>query len=122
MITKTAMLHLIPKESTIVIEDIEKYFHPSKAHLIVQLLKSVIKERKIDVILSTHSPAFLNEIGGKLVQNVSVVYRNDESGHSEIKKYSDFDDFVRFISKGSLGDVATLGLIEQSIHKSGTHG
>jgi hypothetical protein len=54
----TALL-TAPKDSVVLVEEIENGLHPARAHLLVELLSGLTSERGIQVIATTHSPGVL---------------------------------------------------------------
>lgn len=109
----TALLTLEPG-SLLVIEEIDNGFHPSKAKLLVQFLKKIGTERRIDIICTTHNPALLDAFGNEMIAFISLVFREQETGASDIKLLEDLAELPRIIARGSLGRVTTLGLLQDA--------
>lgn len=109
----TALL-TVPEGSLLIMEEINQGFHPSRAKDLIEIIKEIIKERKIDVMFSTHDPALLDAIGVAFSENIQVVYRNEE-GHSDIKRLSDFKMFGKLIGRGSLGKLSTRGELAKAV-------
>lgn len=109
----TALL-TVPTGSLLIMEEINQGLHPSRAKDLIEIIKEIIKERKIDVMFSTHDPALLDAIGVVFSENIQVVYRNEE-GHSNIKCLSDFKMFGKLIGRGSLGKLSTRGELAKAV-------
>lgn len=109
----TALL-TVPKGSLLIMEEINQGLHPSRAKDLIEIIKKIITERKIDVMFSTHDPALLDAIGVAFSENIQVVYRNEE-GHSDIKCLSDFKMFGKLIGRGSLGKLSTRGELAKAV-------
>ncbi|MGF1533532.1 MAG: AAA family ATPase [Bernardetiaceae bacterium] len=110
----TALL-TIKKNSLLVIEEIDNGFHPSRANVLVRFLKEVGSSRNIDVICTTHNPAFLDALGNEMIVFISVVFRSNTSGESCIKLLEEVENLSKLIGRGSIGKLASQGVIEQSI-------
>lgn len=112
----TAIL-TIKENSLLVIEEIDNGFHPSRANLLVQFLKEVGTNRNIDIICTTHNPAFLDALGNEMIVFISVVYRSEIGGESCVKLLEEINELPKLIGRGSLGSLASKGIIEESIKK-----
>lgn len=56
------LLQDIPQQSLLVIDEVENSLHPKAQRRFVRYLLQVAKQKKIQVILSTHSPYILDEL------------------------------------------------------------
>ncbi len=112
----TALL-TIKENSLLVIEEIDNGFHPSRANLLVKFLKEVGASRKIDIICTTHNPAFLDALGNEMIVFISVIYRSETGGESCIKLLEEIEELPKLIGRGSLGRLASNGVIEETVKK-----
>ena len=112
----TALLTL-PPHSLLVVEEIDNGMHPSRASLLVEFLREIGPERKIDIICTTHNPALLDAFGNEMIPFISLVYREDGSGNSAIKLLEDLDHLPRLMARGKVGKLVTEGLLEKAVHK-----
>ncbi|MFN6567429.1 AAA family ATPase [Dendronalium sp. ChiSLP03b] len=107
-----------PEGSQIVIEEIDNGLHPSRAELLVRMLRDIGRKRKIDILLTTHNPAFLDALGPEIVSFVVVAHRDSETGESKLTLLEDIDNFSKLFASYSLGDMTTKGAIERSLSRS----
>lgn len=112
----TALLTL-KENSLLVIEEIDNGLHPSRANLLVKFLKTTGLQRNIDVICTTHNPAFLDALGNEMIVFISAVYRNKQTGASQIKLLEDIAQLPRLLAKGRIGKLTTEGLLETTLRK-----
>jgi len=112
----TALLTL-KENSLLVIEEIDNGLHPSRANLLVKFLKTTGHQRNIDVICTTHNPAFLDALGNEMIVFISAVYRNKQTGASQIKLLEDIAQLPRLLAKGRIGKLTTEGLLETTLRK-----
>ncbi|MHC5672135.1 AAA family ATPase [Nostoc sp.] len=104
-----------PEGSQLVIEEIDNRLHPSRAELLVRILREIGSKRKIDILLTTHNPALLDALGPEIVPFVVVAHRDSETGESKLTLLEDIDNFSKLFASYSLGDMTTKGAIERSL-------
>ncbi|MEH2001038.1 MAG: AAA family ATPase [Nostoc sp.] len=104
-----------PEGSQIVIEEIDNGFHPSRAELLVRILREIGSKRKIDILITTHNPALLDALDPEIVPFVVVAHRDSETGESKLTLLEDIDNFSKLFASYSLGDMTTKGAIERSL-------
>ncbi|MEI6444647.1 MAG: ATP-binding protein [Nostocales cyanobacterium ELA583] len=104
-----------PEGSQIVIEEIDNGLHPSRATLLVKILKEIGSKRNIDILLTTHNPALLDAFGPEIVPFVVVAHRDSETGESKLTLLEDIENLPLLLASGTLGKLATKGAIEKSL-------
>jgi len=104
-----------PEGSQLVIEEIDNGLHPSRAELLVRILREIGSKRKIDILLTTHNPALLDALGPEIVPFVVVAHRDSETGESKLTLLEDIDNFPKLFASASLGKLTTKGAIERSL-------
>ncbi|MEH1799051.1 MAG: AAA family ATPase [Nostoc sp.] len=104
-----------PEGSQLVIEEIDNGLHPSRAELLVRILREIGSQRKIDILITTHNPALLDALGPEIVPFVVVAHRDKETGESKLTLLEDIDNFSKLFASYSLGDMTTKGAIERSL-------
>ncbi|WP_287278168.1 MULTISPECIES: AAA family ATPase [unclassified Okeania] len=110
----TAMLTQ-PEKSLIVIEEVDNGLHPSRAGLLLQMLREIGELRQIDVLVTTHNSALLDELTPKFIPFVMVAYRDKQTGESQLIPLEDIEDLPKLMASGTLGKIASKGLIEKSL-------
>lgn len=108
-----------PSGTQIVIEEVDNGLHPSRAHLLLQILKTISFERNIDVLITTHNPALLDALGPSMIPFVTVAHRDIESGESKLTLLEDINMLSKILASGPLGKVTTEGKIEKSLAHEG---
>ncbi|MBN3942665.1 MAG: ATP-binding protein [Nostoc sp.] len=107
-----------PEGSQLVIEEIDNGLHPSRAELLVRILREIGSKRKIDILITTHNPALLDALGPEIVPFVVVAHRDKETGESKLTLLEDIDNFSKLFASYSLGDMTTKGAIERSLSRN----
>jgi predicted ATPase len=104
-----------PEGSLLVIEEVDNGLHPSRAGLLVKMLREIGAERKIDVLVTTHNPALLDALGPEMIPFVVVAHRDPETGESRLTLLEDLQNLPKLMAAGPLGEVVTEGLLEKSL-------
>ncbi|GAX44458.1 ATPase-like protein [Tolypothrix sp. NIES-4075] len=104
-----------PENSQLVIEEIDNGLHPSRAQLLVRMLREIGAKRKIDILITTHNPALLDALGPEIVPFVVVAHRDSETGESKLTLLEDIENLPKLLASGTLGKLATKGAIERSL-------
>lgn len=110
----TAMLTR-PAGSLLVIEEVDNGLHPSRAHVLVEMLRTLGKQRGMDVIITTHNPALLDAAGARMVPFITVVHRDETTGASLLTQLEDIQQLPKLMAAGSLGRLSTEGRIEAAL-------
>lgn len=97
----------------LVIEELENGLHPSQAGRVLELIKDVSSELATQVMVTTHSPALLNEMTGLLNDSVIVCYRDPVAGRSRLSRLPDLAGYADAMAAGRLGDVVSTGGLVQ---------
>lgn len=104
-----------PKASLLVIEEVDNGLHPSRARLLLDMLKAVGTQRGVDVLVTTHNPALLDAMGTEMVPFITVVNRDPTTGYSVLTLLEDIAQLPKLLAQGPIGRLSSQGLIEQSI-------
>ena len=104
-----------PKGSLLVIEEVDNGLHPSRAHLLLNMLTELSLKRGVDVLVTTHNPAMLDAMGTEMVPFITVANRDPNEGHSVLTLLEDVTQLPKLLAQGQLGRLSTQGLIEDSL-------
>lgn len=97
--------------SMVMIEELDNGIHPARVYKLIEKLIAIGKQRKIDIIITTHNATLLNSYKKDELVGVSVVYREKERGTSKIKSFVDIENFPAMLAAGGLGDA----MIDESL-------
>jgi len=104
-----------PKASLLVIEEVDNGLHPSRARLLLDMLKAVGTQRGVDVLVTTHNPALLDAMGTEMVPFITVANRDPSTGYSVLTLLEDIAQLPKLLAQGPIGRLSSQGLIEQSL-------
>lgn len=98
----------------IVVEEVDNGLHPSRAKILLNMLKELGNEKNVDVLITTHNPALLDAAGTSMIPFITVAHR-DEKGNSYLKLLEDVQELPKMISTGNIGELVTKGKIESAL-------
>ena len=101
-------------------EEIDNGIHPTRLHLLLDLIERQTAKGKIQVIATTHSPDVLNLIKDMTFENTSVVYRDEDSADAVIRRVAELPNARELRKSQGLGRLHTSGWIEDILAFSAT--
>ncbi len=107
-----------PTNSQLIIEEVDNGLHPSRAGLLLQMLREVGQERQIDILVTTHNAALLDALGPEMVPFVVVAHRDPDTGNSELTLLEDLQSLPKLLASGALGHIATQGSLERALTRA----
>ena len=115
MLAIVTALETVPKSSRIVIEEFDNGLHPSRAKLLVRTLSETASRRKLNVLVTTHNPAFMDALDESQMGSVHICHGDESGGGSQVTRLSDMDVAGTLALRGGLGDFVTSGALERHI-------
>ena len=113
----TLAAFLGPKPSRLYfIEEIENGIHPSRLHLLLDLIETQTEERGIQVVATTHSPALLTAMGDRTFENTSVVCRLPDTDDSIIRPLRDIPNARDLRKEQGIGRLLEGGWMERALY------
>lgn len=102
-----AMLVTAEDKALILLEELDKGVHPSRAKNLVKMLKEIGKQKQLDIICTTHNATFVDELGPQMIPFISYIKRNDENGCTDIHLLEENEQLARLMASKSVGDMMT---------------
>ncbi len=115
MLAIVTALETVPESSRIVIEEFDNGLHPSRAKLLVQTLFETAARRRLNVLVTTHSPAFMDALDESQMNSVLICHRDETGGGSHVTRIADMDVAGTIGLRGGLGDFVTRGALEEHL-------
>ena len=115
MLAVLTALTTVPPRSRIVIEEFDTGLHPSRAELLVQRLADAAEQRELNLVLTTHNPAFMNALTEAQMRSVWICHRDDTRKASRITRLEDLDALETIGLTGGLGDFVANGALERRL-------
>jgi len=104
-----------PRDSLVVIEEIDNGVHPSRAEQLLDKISEIAKERGLRVLISSHNPALLDALPDDAVPNVVFCYRDPSDGASRLVRLQDVPDYPELVAQGSIGHLMTRGILDRFV-------
>lgn len=111
-----------PRDSLVVIEEIDNGVHPSRADHLLARIAEIAKARNLRVLISSHNPALLDALPDDAVPNVVFCFRSPQDGASQLVRLQDIPHYPELIAQGSVGHLMTRGLIERFVKRQHVDG
>ena len=117
MLAIVTALETVPRFSRIIIEEFDNGLHPSRAKLLVEALSKTARRRELNVLVTTHNPAFMDAFQESQLKSVLVCHSGDATGASNVTSLSDIDIEGTVSVSGGLGDFVTRGALERYLER-----
>ena len=96
-------------------EEIDNGIHPTRLHLLIDLIERQTAKNGIQVITTTHSPDVLNLINDNTFGNTSVVYRDEDSADAIIRPAAELPKASELRKSQGLGRLHSTGWMEDML-------
>ena len=97
-------------------EELENGIHPSRLHLLIQLIEQQVERQNICLVATTHSPQLLRLLSKKNLEFASLTYRLPERIDGRIKRIMDIPDARRVIEEQDLARLHEAGWLQDVIY------
>lgn len=97
------------------IEEIEHGLHPTRIRLLVELLEAAVRERQIQVIATTHSPAVLQWLAPERLQEAIVFGRVPDHEGTIMRRLGDLPYFDEVVQRTGIEELFTTGWLEMAL-------
>jgi predicted ATPase len=104
------------------LEELDNGIHPTRLHLLLQLIEQAVASNKIQVVATTHSPSLLRLLSPTSLEYASVVYRAPEEPSARIFRLLDLPDARRVIQEQDVANLFESGWLEDAIAFQNTMG
>ena len=96
-------------------EEIDNGIHPTRLHLLIDLIERQTSKNGIQVVTTTHSPDVLNLINDKTFSNTSVVSRLDDNDDATVRPVEDLPNVRKLRKSQGLGRLHAGGWMETAL-------
>ena len=115
MLAIITALETVPESSRIVIEEFDNGLHPSRAKLLVRTLAETAGRRKVNILVTTHNPAFMDALEESQMDSILICHGDESKGGSRVTRLGDMDVAGTLPLRGGLGDFVTRGALERHL-------
>ncbi|WP_417546807.1 AAA family ATPase [Marinobacter sp.] len=116
VIAVISALETITKGSRVVIEEFDNGLHPSRAEILMDAIKEIVKRRNLNVLLTTHNPATMNSLEKDTLENVRVCYWDALEKSAKLARLLDIPKIDTLLeSSAGIGDLVTRSVFEEHL-------
>jgi predicted ATPase len=101
--------------SVLLIEEVAAGLHPARIRLLVEWLQSVHRERGIQIIATTHSPAVLQWLDEETLGNTILFARIPEQEGSVARRLRDLPRFYEVVRTTGIEEMFTTSWLEMAL-------
>ena len=98
-----------------VFEEIDNGIHPSRMHLLLDLIEQQTAKGELQMVTTTHSPELLSMISDRTFQNTSVVCRRPDTDDAVIRPIAELPNADELRKSQGLGRLHTGGWLETAV-------
>ncbi len=96
-------------------EELENGIHPTRLHLLLQLIEQRVSQGGIQMVATTHSPQLLGLINQTTLKHASLLYRLVDKADTRIKRILDIPEARRVIEQQDLTRLHASGWLEDAV-------
>ncbi len=97
------------------LEELENGIHPTRLHLLLQLIEQRAEARKIQTIATTHSPQLLRFLSEDSLNHAYVIYRSDDRSDAQVRRIIDIPNIREVLETTDLGELLESGWMETTL-------
>lgn len=95
------------------LEELENGLHPTRLHLLIELIEKRVKEYNLQIIATTHSPQILELLNEETLASTSFTYRLENEPDARIKRILDVSPKIKtLIKEQGLNELYESGWLE----------
>lgn len=99
--------------SRVIIEEFDNGLHPSRVGILLKAIEACCERRGLNVLVTTHNPAALNELNQKQLEGVVICVYDDAEKAVKLIPLTDLPRYVELMERGKLGDLVTRRILEE---------
>ncbi|NOZ78357.1 MAG: ATP-binding protein [Acidobacteria bacterium] len=96
-------------------EELDNGVHPSRLHLLLELIERRVNEGDMQVTSTTHSPFLLQLLSKDAREHASLTYRREGSGATDIVRLMDLPNASRLAEDQELARLHAAGWFEDAV-------
>jgi hypothetical protein len=97
-------------------EELDNGIHPTRLHLLLQLIERQVSQENIQIVATTHSPQLLRLLSSQSLEYTSLTYRLSDRPHAQIKRIIDIPEAQRVINEQDLAHLHESGWLEDAVN------
>ena len=110
-----AAMFTAPEGSLFLLEEIENGLHPTRVHLLVELLEQFAESRNLQIIGTTHSSQVLLSLSEQALRSAVLFARPGDTAGTITRRLGDLPYFEEVTQKTQIDRLFTTGWLEQAL-------
>ncbi len=96
-------------------EELDTGIHPTRLHLLLQLIEQTVSREDIQVVATTHSPQLLGFLGKEARKAATLVYRLPHHGEARLQSILDIPEAKQVLATRNLSRLHESGWLENAV-------
>lgn len=101
--------------SVFFVEEIDGGLHPARLHVLVEFLEALARERRIQIIATTHSPVMLQAVSRETLLSAIVFGRVAEHDGTIMRRLGDLPRFEETLERTGIDELFATGWLEMAL-------
>lgn len=101
--------------SVFLVEEIDVGLHPARLHVLVEFLEALARDRRIQVIATTHSPVLLQAVPRATLLSAVVFGRGAEHEGTIMRRLGDLPRFEETLERTGVDELFATGWLEMAL-------
>jgi predicted ATPase len=97
-------------------EELENGIHPTRLHLLLQLIERKVSEGNIQIVTTTHSPQLLRLVSQETLEYASLTYRLPDRSDARIQRILDIPDARRIVEEKDPALLLESGWLDNAMY------
>jgi predicted ATPase len=94
------------------LEEIDNGIHPTRLHLLLQLIEQHTREGKVQIVTTTHSPQLLGMLSAEAREHACLVYRLESQAEAHIQRILEMPSAREVLERQNLSRLHESGWLE----------
>ena len=109
-----AALHSPDTGKLFFFEELDNGIHPTRMHLLLQLVRQACQTQGVQVIATTHNPALLAFLDAEDREHAVLTYRPEGSKYTKLRRIMSLPGVAEVLQTQDLGRLLTTGWLEDA--------
>ena len=101
--------------SVFLVEEIDGGLHPARLHVLVEFLEALARERRLQIIATTHSPVMLQAVPRETLLSAVVFGRVPEHEGTIMRRLGDLPRFEETLERTGIDELFSTGWLEMAL-------
>lgn len=100
---------------TLLIEEIDSGLHPARIHVLMEFLREITQDRRVQIIATTHAPTCLESLDEDALRSTIVFGRVPDHEGAVVRRLGDLPHFGEVLRRTGISELFTTGWLEMAL-------